>query len=189
MHRSRLQLTNLRVCHEKTVLKSEYRGLSTVFEPQFPIDVPESSFDRGLRQEQLGGYLFVAETPGDTSEYLDIWPAQHRATARANYKILRTIPAPVDKRQLPDNLLRNCRAEDAPTGIDGPNRVYQILGRDVLQDVADGSGSRRLAEGLWIAFRAQDENPDVGAPLFYRTNRLDAAAIRQTGLHHDDIGG
>src|SRR5918996_1794619 len=130
----------------------EYDGLDAVAQAELRQDVGEVGLDGRFGQEQRGCDLAVREATGDENEDVELSLGQLRELRRlrgaGRWAADELLDKPAGDR----------RCEERVAGGDGADGVGELLGADVLEEEAAGTGLHGLVDVLVRVESGQDEH-------------------------------
>ena len=86
-----------------------------------------------------------------------------------------------------DEHLSRLRRERGTTRVGPPDRVGELVGRDVLEQVADGPGLERALDQVVLLVAGEGDHLDVGAGVLDATGRLGAVHLRHDEVHEHHV--
>src|SRR5207247_2635637 len=161
-------------------LHREQCRLGAVVHPELPEDARDVVLDRLLADEEPLPDLPVRLAGGE--ELQDLLLARGERVELLAVALLLALALELAQ-HAPRDLARQHRlARGGPL-----DRRADLVGRDVLEQIADGAGLERREHPLGVREGGQHDDADLRVLLVERARQLDAALARQLDVHEDDL--
>src|SRR2546430_12880538 len=146
-------------------------------------DVPDVILDGVLGDVELLRDIPVVQALSDELEDL------HLALGQARGRHLRPLLGRLrDRRELREELRRHGGRDPRLSGPDAPDRVGDLLDRDLLAQAAAGACLDRVVEIGFLVADREHQDLDVRKQLLDLGGRLDPRTFGHPDVHEDDVG-